>query len=53
MENDAPATAHGSLLALLAELEPIDEEFPPIQDLPAEDIDDILLPGDEDRDEVR
>ena len=53
MENDAPATAPRSLLALLAEFEPIEEEFPPIQDLPAEDIDDILLPDDNDRDEVR
>jgi hypothetical protein len=53
MANDAPATAPGTLLALLAELEPIEEEFPPIQDLPAEDIDDILLLDDDDRDEAR
>jgi hypothetical protein len=36
MGNDDGKTAPGSLLELLLGLEPITDEFPPIEDLPAE-----------------
>ncbi len=47
MRNDHHDKPSLSLLALLAELDPIAEEFEPIEDLPAEPIDDLMLPEDE------